>query len=177
MADGMDNNERELIIRVKESDHDAFKALCRIYYQPLCRYLFRRTLDREASFDLVQELFINVWKNRHRLNENQPVKAYLYKAATNLSVNHLKSRTARRTSAPGDMDLHPESAGNSSPDSALYLEDILSRLPENERTVFELNKFDGMKYSEIAEMLKVSVKTVEARMSRALKSLRKLLRP
>lgn len=165
-----------LVCRIKKSDSEAFKDLCKIYYEALYRFLWRRTFDKDISFDLVQELFINVWKNREHLDENRPVKAYLYKAAANLSINHLKSMHSRRTVSLGELEDHTGPASNNETESDMYVENILSRLPEKQRTVFELNKFEGLKYSEIAEILQVSVKTIEARMSNALRSLRKMIK-
>jgi RNA polymerase sigma-70 factor (ECF subfamily) len=63
--------ETELIKAIRHSDKAAFKALCQIYYDPLYRFLWRKTRDEETARDLVQELFLNVWKNRANLDERQ----------------------------------------------------------------------------------------------------------
>ena len=168
--------ELELIKAIRQADKTAFKALCGIYYDPLYRFLWRKTRDEETAKDLVQELFLNVWKNRANLDETQSSKAYLYRAASNLAINHLKKKAVRQAYAVDSSATERMAETDEQHDFQEYAEEVLHDLPEEQRLVFTLNKFEGLKYSEIAEMLQISVKTVESRMSKALKTLREKLR-
>jgi RNA polymerase sigma-70 factor (ECF subfamily) len=166
-------DEPELIRRIKNSDAAAFKELSKIYYKPLYGFIWRRTGDPEAVKDILQELFLSVWRLRNSLDEKRPVKPYLFAAANNRIKNFLKSKSLRGKRIIDS--LSDELAAGRTPDAdfSMFLEDALSGLPENQKMVFIMNKFEGFKYSEIAQMLEISEKTVESRMSKILKELRK----
>ena len=165
-------SESELITAIKTSDNAAFKEFCRIYYEPLYGFLWRKTRDRDTALDLVQELFLNVWKQRKRLDEGRSVKAYLYRSANNLAINHLKKKTLRQTYFADSSAAEQASQTNQQQNFQEYVDDVLHDIPEAQRIVFMLNKFEGFKYAEIAETLQISIKTVESRMSKTLKVLR-----
>jgi len=169
--------DEELIRAINSSDRAAFKQLCERYYDPLYRFLWRKTRNDEAAEDLVQELFMNLWKMRARLDENLSIKAYLYRAANNLAINHLRKKALKQAHFVDNLDHAP--AGHSDEERELQecLDEALQDLPEAQRTVFVLNRFEGLKYAEIAETLQISIKTVESRMSQTLKHLREKFRP
>jgi len=169
------NIEKELIKAIKLSDGAAFKKLCQIYYEPLFRFLWRKTRVNEAAEDLVQDLFLNVWKARENLDENQSIKAYIYRAANNLAINYIRKKQLVQKSFPDNLEDDPADNSKSNMEFREVLDDILQDIPENQRAVFILNKFEGLKYKEIAETLQISIKTVESRMSKTLKVLRERL--
>lgn len=170
-------DEKVLLKAVKSDDAIAYKEICGIYYDPLYRFLWRKTRDSETSKDLIQNLFINVWKLRRQLDETKSFKAYLYKSANNLAVNHLKQKILKQNYL-GDHNLNEVISKDTDPNElSEYIDDILQGIPDAQRTVFILNKFEGFKYAEIAEIMQISVKTVESRMSKILKTLREKLAP
>ncbi len=167
-------NEKQLVIAIKQSDSDAFKKICELYYEQIYRFLWRRTRDGETACDLVQDVFLNVWKNRKNLDENKSIKAFFYRSAINAAINHLHRKVL--------VDKHfvmnesvEHLSGDNDADLKEYLDDALQGIPEPQRIVFILNKFEGFKYKEIADILQISVKTVESRMSKTLKTLRSKL--
>lgn len=165
-------NEKDLLNSVINSDQDAFRKLSEIYYDPLYRFIWRKTRNAEMAKDLVQELFLNVWKLRKQIDPARSFKAYLYSAANNLTINYFKS-TGRKQKYFTETDPAETSAIHTDPaEFQEYLEDVLNGLPEEQKTVFILNKFEGFKYEEIAKTLNISVKTVESRMGKILKVLR-----
>jgi RNA polymerase sigma-70 factor (ECF subfamily) len=170
-------NNEELTRAIKLSDRAAFRQLSERYYDSLYRFLWRKTRNDEAAQDLVQELFMNLWKMRAHLDENLSIKAYLYRAANNLAINHLRKKVLKQAHFIDNLaDAHP---GHSNEERELQecLDEALQDLPEAQRTVFMLNRFEGLKYAEIAEILQVSIKTVESRMSKTLKHLRQKFGP
>jgi len=169
--------EPELVRAIVLSDKTAFRALCEIYYDPLFRFLWRKTHDEETAKDLVQELFLNIWNLRANLDATQSIKAYLYRSANNLAINHLKKKLLRQAGRVDASAAERIAGTDENRDFQEYVEEVLQDLPEAQRLVFTLNKFEGLKYREIAAMLEISVKTVESRMSKALKALRETLRP
>jgi RNA polymerase sigma-70 factor, ECF subfamily len=154
-------------------DEVGFKKLYYEYYEALFKFLWRKTRDYDTSKDLVQELFLRVWKNRENINYNESVKSYLFTSANNLAIDHLRKKITNQkyferseiNDVPSEQNDYSELKEN--------LDKVLEKMPEKLREVFTLNRFEDLKYLEIAKMLGISVKTVESRMSKALKILRK----
>ncbi|MEE4176023.1 MAG: RNA polymerase sigma-70 factor [Bacteroides sp.] len=174
-------NEIRLQYRVKEGNIQAFETLFRAYYEPLCRLAVGFVKDLDTAEEIVQDFFFNYWKNREEINIKVSVKAYLYNAVRNASLKHLERQDVRRRYAERVL------AGNEQPKQVLVTDEIgaremlreideaLATLPERCRVVFKMSRYEGLKYHEIAEELSVSVKTVEADMTRTLKLLRERL--
>ena len=170
-------SDTELTEAIKASDADAFKTLYHRYYKALYRLLWRRTRDDEVCKDIGQEVFIRVWTTRHKLDSNRSIKAYLYRIANNLAIDHQRKKSTQMAHLSASRLQEPLSF----PEDDIGLrEQILAAidaLPQPLQLVLTLNRFDGLKYGEIAEVLDISIKTVESRMSKALKILRNKLQP
>lgn len=165
-------DDTQIIQGLHAGDRNALKALYEIYYEPLYRFLWRKTRHEDTALDLVQDVFIRVWESRSRLDETQSIKAYLYRIAGNLAIDHLRHKITARSEDIDDMVQEPAHDPQQRYDLRHRIHNALEKLPEDIKTVFTLNRFDALKYAEIAEMLNISVKTVESRMSKALKLLR-----
>jgi RNA polymerase sigma-70 factor (ECF subfamily) len=171
-----------LVKRIKDNDIEAFEKLFRLYYAPLCRYADSFVNDMPASEEVVQDLFYVVWKERARLSIGISVKAYLYRAVQNRAFHYLKHVQVQEAfqETIRDNDLETDSV---TPETELEYKELekqllvtLQRLPERQRRVFCMNRFDGKTYNEIAPELSVSIKTVEADMTKVLAILRKELK-
>ncbi len=169
--------DAELTEAIKVSDHSAFKILYYRYFEALVRFLWRQTNNEELAKDLVQEVFGRVWKNRENLDPGKSIKSYLYRIGHNLVIDHHR----KNSQSVDSLEAHPEIDPVYSADEQFELhdkiQDAIKNLPEPVRLVFTMNRFDGMKYAEIATALNISIKTVEARMSKALAILREKLTP
>lgn len=168
--------DQELVASIKKGDSPAFQKLYFRYAEPLFGFLWRRLSQRELAEDLVQELFAKVWRNRANLDPAQSIKAYLYQAANNLMIDHLR----RKNPDLGAVEVMPEHSTVDVDEVQFEKRDqiqkALADLPDAQRNVFLLSRFEGLKYHEIASVLDISVKTVETHMNRALKKLRHQLR-
>ncbi len=136
-------------------------------------YIYYKFGNEEKAHDAVQEAFMKLWENCAKVAPEK-AKAFVYKVANNTYLNVIKAEKVRLKYA--DKTLKTT---NESPEFVMEqnefqekLDNALNSLPENQRTVFLLNRIDGKKYREIAEMEGVSVKAIEKRMHLALKSLR-----
>ena len=167
--------EQNLIKSIINDDQRAFKQICKIYYEMLYNFIWRKTGNENLSKDIVQELFLNVWKLRKHLNPNKSFKSYLYSAANNLTINHFKSIQIQQKYFSESKAGEYQNSEKTQLDFNEYLDDVLSGMTEEQKTVFILNKFEGFKYKEIATILNISVKTVESRMRKILKVLREKL--
>jgi RNA polymerase sigma-70 factor, ECF subfamily len=171
-ADGAPDSE--LVRKIRNSDADAFKILYFRYNEPLSRFAWYRSASPESVRDALQDVFTRLWQTRHSLDPEKSVRAYLYRILRNLLIDRHRQESAGRT-VPLDAAGDAATAGGPDPDLSLDVRAAIESLPDDLREAFRLNRHQGLKYSEIAEVLGISVKTVESRISRALELLRKRL--
>ena len=157
-------------------DHRVFEELFRTYFSPLMAFSRKILGNEDDAREVVHQVFINLWEKRTELDLSTPLKSYLFTSVNNRSLNMIRDR--KKFSA----EEVPEEAGGWDAESnleAMELEERISEaieaLPERCREIFKLNRFEGLRYSEIAERLDLSVKTVENQMSKALGTLREQL--
>ena len=158
-----------------------FEKLFRQYYQVLCIYAVKFVHDADTAEEIVQDLFYVLWEKRAELQINTSVKSYLYSAVHNRClkyINHKKVETRYQhfyLNNKAEISEEPEN-GQEVMEVHRIVNNTLEALPERCSEIFRLNRFEGLKYYEIAEKLAISIKTVEANMGKALKALRKSLR-
>jgi len=169
----------QLVFRIKNGDAVAFKELFFKYCQPLIRFAYRFTREVAAAEDMVQEVFLKTWQNRRELNPQLHIKSYLYRAVRNQALNLIRHEQIVHKAQQELRDISqtpftPEDIMNATEiESAAW--EAIEELPEKCRLIFSLNRFDNLTYAEIAELLELSVKTIETQMGRALQHLRKKL--
>lgn len=154
-------------------EEKVFSSLFETNSKTVFNYIYYKFGNEEKAYDAVQEAFVKLWENCTKVTPDK-AKSYVYTVANNLYLNVLKAEKVRMKYADTSNDRT-----NESPEFILEeqefkekLDKALNSLPENQRTTFLLNRIDGKKYAEIAEMEGVSVKAIEKRMHLALKSLR-----
>jgi len=176
-------NDIVLYTKVREGDIRAYETLFRRYFEPLCMYGKKITGDMDVAEEIVQELFYTIWKDRSSLRIAWSVKSYLYGAVRNQSLQYLEHLQVRQRYFQHVAGEFTESSSHDSPQEILEykeleqrLENTLEQLPKRQRDIFRMNRFEGKKYDQIAHELSLSVKTIEAEMSKTLKMLRKSFR-
>ena len=154
-------------------EDQVYSSIFRANSKTLFNYIYYKFGNEEKAHDAVQEAFVKLWENCSKVAPEK-AKSYVYTVANNMYLNVLKAEKVRLKYAQPTLEKT-----NESPEFLLEekeykqkLDNALNRLPENQRTTFLLNRIDGKKYAEIAEMEGVSVKAIEKRMHLALKSLR-----
>ena len=155
-------------------EEQVFSSVFKANSKTVFNYIYYKFGNEEKAHDAVQEAFVKLWENCAKVSPDK-AKSYLYTVANNLYLNVIKAEKVRLKYA----DQHSKSISHESPEYVLEekqfqkkLDDALNSLPENQRTTFLLNRIDGKKYAEIAEMEGVSVKAIEKSMHLALKALR-----
>ncbi len=173
-----DNNL--ILKRIKDGDIRAFEVLFRQYYEALCRYGVRFVGSIEESEEIVQELFYRIWKNRENIEISFSVKAYLFGAVKNNALQHLEHEQVKQNYFDQELKKQ-EQPGYLGPDEELEIKELnkqldlaLGRLSDRQREIFSMSRFEGLKYTEIAGKLGLSVKTIEAEITKSLKELRKI---
>lgn len=151
-----------------------FEQLFRELFKPLCSFALKYTRDIDEAKGLVQEAFISVWEKMETLPPDTHYRSYLYTAVRNRCLNYLRDR--KKTVDLSDVSelLLPQVEGQTpeARELEITIEKAINSLPEKCREVFELSRFADLKYIQIAEKMGISVKTVEAQMSKALHALR-----
>ena len=167
-------SDKELIQKISESSESAFKSLFTQYYNSLVKFCFYRIRNLEASKDLVQEVFTNLWISRNRLDPEKSIKAYLYRSVVNQIINLKKHSSSQNISFDESISTK-ENSKLSNLENQIDIFSSIDKLPDKLKTVFLLSRVEGFKYSEIAEICEISVKAVEKRMTQTFKKLRKSL--
>jgi RNA polymerase sigma-70 factor (ECF subfamily) len=173
-------DDRELFERIRAGDSDAFDAVFRAHYASLVGTAERMLRRRDVAEEIVQDVLLELWRRRETLVVDDSLRGYLFRATRNRSLNHLRHGAIERRAEPELIADH-EDVAHGAP-GALVEEEIdvavkraVAELPPRCREVFELSRVQGLRYSEIATTLGISVKTVEAQMGKALRILRERL--
>lgn len=160
-------------------DREQFEQLFRSHFNYLCNYALQYVEGMDTAQEICQKVFISLWENRANIDPQQSVKSYLFTAVRNRCLNYIRDNKKYRSQILdldcGDFDLVGEEDHFAERELQQRIEEALRELPPKCRQVFEMSRFQAMKYREIAEELGVSQKTVEAHMSKAMKHLRERL--
>lgn len=179
-ADQSFNFDRNDVLMHAIKDNDpAFELFFKQHFASLCNWCQQKYgFDTDIAKEVVHTAFIKLWKNRPELPALMPVKAFLHKVITYTSLDILRHAKVRAR-FERYVQLRNDGGETATPqekyDTKKLRADIdnaVSELPDQMRTIFELSRYEGLKYAEIARQLNVSVNTVETQMSRALKKLR-----
>ncbi len=170
----------EIIRRIREGDLKEFETLFRSSYASLVKYALTIIKDHDTAEEIVQELFYKIWQNKEKIKIESSINGYLFRSVHNRCLHHIEHlKVVERHEK--EMSYNPDTEAESPAELLQYKElqakiaRTIEKLPENCAKIFCMNRFDGLKYSEIAEKLSISVKTVEANMGRALKEFRRVL--
>jgi RNA polymerase sigma-70 factor (ECF subfamily) len=168
-------SSQEIILKKK------FEGLFREHFTGLCYFARKYTGDLDSAREIVHAVFIRIWERRSEFDWDKPVKSYLFTSVYNRSMNFIRDnrKFLNHEDAYRQNLVIDESAYSDHLEVAELEEKIrksLLKLPEKCREIFELSRFEGKKYTEIATQLNISVKTVETQMSKALQILKTELR-
>ncbi|EDM38203.1 RNA polymerase sigma-70 factor, ECF subfamily protein [Pedobacter sp. BAL39] len=160
-----------------EYDDQSFEQLFKAHYKSLHAYALVILRDSDLAEEIVQGMFLKFWEKRALLNVKTSVKAYLYRCIYNDALNHLKHERIKLkhqqfTHQTMNSSHEPASSKVELSELQLKLSEALRTLPEQCRTIFQMSRFEELKYREIADQLGLSVKTVENQMGKALRILR-----
>lgn len=153
---------RILVERISESDKEAFNSLFRSLYPQLVKYAMRFTHSKVVASDITQDAFVTLWDKRAELDEQQSVKAYLYRIVRNSSLNYIRDHSSE-TIGLEDVE-EPQTEISEEPEKPNQLIELLKEwikeLPDRRREAFELSRFEGLDHEEIADVMDISSNTV-----------------
>jgi RNA polymerase sigma-70 factor (ECF subfamily) len=176
----MDKNyikDIDLINALKNGDTKAYTFLVNNYHHKLCVYAFSLTNDNDLSEDIVQNVFMAIWNKKHKLKEDFVIKSYLYKSVYNEFIDQYRKEKTLLALEKKYFDalssIVEDEDGNSLEKLIKMVKQEIENLPPKCKQTFLLSKQDGLTNVEIAEYLNISIKSVEAHITKAFFLLRK----
>lgn len=169
-------------------DEETYIFLFREYYVSLCAYSRRYVGRKDIAEEIVSDTFFKIWENRSKISINSSVKAYLFQAVCNNSLNYLRKlkqetrleeffqESAFENIAFEEPVDEIESQSMIMTDIHQTLEEVVNQLPEQQQKAFRLKRMEGKKTKEVAEIMGLSVKTVEMHLTKATLNLRQKLK-
>jgi len=185
-------DDADVVASFLEGEERAFQELVARYQTRLLNFIYRTIGDREKAEDLVQEVFIRVYRHIGRFDQSKKFSTWIYTIASNLAKNELRNRsrnplvlfqTIKKNWQEDERPLQFEDA-TSRPDD-LYrkrhlrelVEEAVAQLPAHHREVFVLRELEGKSYEEIADITATNLGTVKSRLNRARSSFAEIIEP
>lgn len=171
------NTAEEKIMSIK--DPRTFESMFKSHYEMLVHFALKYIPDEEMAEEVVQEMFSNLWIKADKVIIRTSLKSYLFGAVRNACLNHIKHEKVKKAFADSERFTLPRENNL----DFLELDELKERIdqafekiPSKCREIFEMSRYEGKKYQEIADELSLSIKTVENQMGKALKILREELK-
>ena len=164
--------------QLKFGDKRSFEIIFKAYYLQLCLFSRQFTKDMDDAREVVQELFIYLWENRERMKEIDSLQSYIYASLRFNSIRKFNSRPFKNTEI---ANIPEEELGIDFHDTIEYAQlqqaifETIELLPPQCQKIFKMSRFERLTYLQIASILKISPKTVEVHMSKALRELHQTL--
>jgi RNA polymerase sigma-70 factor, ECF subfamily len=174
-------DDRQLLDGLRRGDQAAFDTIFRAHYAQLVGFAQSMLRERALAEEIIQDVMLELWRRRESLELQESIRTYLFQAARNRSLNHIRHARVEERAEPYVRDDEAVEARADADAIEGEIEDAVraavASLPARCREVFELSRGQGLKYSEIATTMGISVKTVETQMGKALQILRGRLAP
>lgn len=177
ISDSNSLDDTELAILIKKGDRTAFKTFFDHHHKPLFLFLVKKGISDQTAEDLIQQAFVLIWEKRTEINESKSLRSFLFRIAYTRMLNHIRDHAKFAEAEVSELE-HPseEDDERDSKELGIQIEKAISTMPEKRQAVFRLCFIQEFTYKEAAEVLDVSVKTIENHMGLALKELRAKLK-
>jgi len=180
MKDIISLNDSELMLEIKADNMFAFDVLYRRYSKKVYKFGYSILKSTEDSENLIQDVFLNFWENRRNIEKDSSIKSYIFTITYNSAISIIRKKAResefveylkalqQTSEEPVNVELEYKELSNK-------LEEIINKLPQRQKEVYQLHRIEGLNYKQIAERLHISVNTIENHMASALKTIRKNL--
>lgn len=172
-------NGNELIIRVVQGDEIAFEQLFRQYKDKLYSFILHLSGSATIAEDVLQDVFLKIWRDRNQLTNIDNFNAYLYRMAQNTAINVLRRQSREALLLNEVQRLAPEGVQGdellAAKEVRTALQQAINNLPPQQRKVYQLGKEQGLTYEQIAFTLGITTSTVRNHMVQALRSIREYI--
>jgi RNA polymerase sigma-70 factor (ECF subfamily) len=183
-------SDTKIIEQLKQGNETAFKNMVDSYQKLVVNTCYGMVHNREDAEDIAQDVFIEVYRKIQDFREDSKLSTWLYRIAVNRSLNHIRDNKKHRwfrsfedeVSEKCKKYLEVEAAKSDEPEyelenqqRAIILKEAINSLPKNQKVAFILSKYEDLSYHEIAEVMELSVSSIESLIFRAKKGLQKKL--
>jgi RNA polymerase sigma-70 factor (ECF subfamily) len=183
-------SDHEIIEQLKQGNEQAFRRLVENHQKLVVSTCFGLLHNREDAEDVAQDVFIEVYRSIGKFRADSKLSTWLYRIAVNRSLNHIRDNKKNKwfqsfedeVAAKSKQLVQVQSSKADQPEwklenkqRALILHEAINNLPENQKIAFTLSKYEELSYQEIAEVMELSVSSVESLLFRAKKGLQKKL--
>ncbi len=180
----MEHDEAELISLCQQGNQEALKQVFDLYNRKVYRVAYGVLRHREEALDIVQEVFIKLFRSIKNFKGESRLSTYLYRMAVNTAIDHVrKAGKPIASSLEGEEGFQPAEEPEKRPDRIfLYKElegkvnEALGKIPADQRMVLILREVEGLSYQEIADSMKCSIGTVMSRLHYGRKRMQDLLK-
>jgi RNA polymerase sigma-70 factor, ECF subfamily len=173
------SSSQSILLKVSQGQVSSFETIFHQYYVALCNHAFTYLKSKELAEDVVSDVFTKMWEKRSNINIETSIKSYLFRAVSNMCIDTLRKAYYKKISFQDTVESTFTSKHTTiyetyteNKELGTYIENAITALPKQCQMIFRLSKELGLKYSEIAQLLNISVKTVEAQMTKAFKTLK-----
>ena len=172
--------DEDLMQEIKADNMFAFDILYKKYCKKVYKFGYSILKSKEEAENLMQDVFLSLWVNRHKVEKDSSIKSYVFTITYNSAISTLRKKVRESEfveylKSLQEIREEPVDAGLEYKELTNKLEKIINELPRRQKEVYLKHKVEGLKYIEIAELLNISVNTIENHMSRALKTIRERL--
>lgn len=171
------NPENELIMRLQKDETKAFEALFHLYKKRVKGFVHKMLPPHISSDNVVMEVFIKVWLNREKIDPTKTFSSFLFVVAKNQVLDELKAAVNQKlvyseTYLLEKTALHQETNETTEEEMETVLQKMLDKLPQRRRQIFNLSRFEGLSYKQIAAKLNITENTVDTQIRKSLQFLR-----
>lgn len=165
--------EYDLLLKLKSGNQLAFRKLMELYKRMLARRILYILKSPQDTEEVLQEIFVRVWINRDKINEELPIKAYLFQIGENLIFDAIRKANREKRLITAYQQTHAEEAYSHIEESLFKAENrellnrLIAQIPEQSRLVFTLCKVEGRSYDEVGKLLSISTATVNSHITKA----------
>jgi RNA polymerase sigma-70 factor, ECF subfamily len=170
-------DEKTLILALQKGNIPAFESIFSLYHKHIYNFCLHLHQSSDEAQEIVQKVFVALWEQRARVDENKPIASYLYTIARYQIYQEFRQQVYKKA-ALDYFVYNSIDANESTKDEILFnelltfLESLIERLPLRQREIFKLSRYKGLTYKQIAEQLNITENTVDTQIRRALEFIR-----
>lgn len=173
-------SDEDLMKEIKADNMFAFDVLYKKYCKKVYKFGYSILKSTEEAENLMQDVFLSLWENRHKVEKDSSIKSYVFTITYNSAISTLRKKVRESEfveylKSLQEIREEPVDAGLEYKELTNKLENIINELPRRQKEIYLMHRIEGLKYIEIAKLLNISVNTIENHMSRALKTIREKL--
>lgn len=165
-----------MLVQLKQGNKESLKIMYELHFSKTYNVAISYTRDKELAEDIVQEVFVKLWKNRDKIVEHLPIEQQLFVITKNLIYDHFRRKLLEESVLLKYKDLLVEPEIDEKEIKEFRLKKVklwIEKLPKKQQLVFRMHRFQGLTYDEIAYSLNISVNTVSSHISSSMRYLKK----